>query len=51
MERAFNGVLMREIYDFMRLRQHTFVWHLPAIFWGNGQHLAVALVALRMVAV
>ncbi|KAB8299001.1 hypothetical protein EYC80_001136 [Monilinia laxa] len=28
---------MRVTYDFMRLRQHTFVWHLPDILGWLGR--------------
>lgn len=34
MERALGVVfLMRVNYDLMRLRQYTFVWHLPGFFF------------------
>lgn len=36
MERALNGVFDEGTYDLKRLRQHTFVWHLPDIFEGIG---------------
>lgn len=34
MERALGvAFLMRVNYDLMRLRQYTFVWHLPGFFF------------------
>lgn len=36
-KRRSTAFLMRVTYDFMRLRQHTFVWRLPNILRGLGR--------------